>query len=61
LYKLEHDMPVLQTGRYDHIRKDRVEQAEKMEMAGEFALKILEGIHTEYVRQRFEVMERAKK
>lgn len=32
LYKLEHDMPVLQTGRYDHIRKDRVEQAERMEM-----------------------------
>ena len=61
LYKLEHDMPVLQTGRYDHIRKDRVEQAEKMEMAGEFALKILEAIHTESVRQQFEVMERAKK
>ena len=61
LYKLEHDMPVLQTGRYDHIRKDRVEQAEKMEMAGEFALKILEAIHTESVRQQFEVMEKAKK
>lgn len=60
-YKLEHDMPVLQTGRYDHILKDRVDQAESMDMSGEFAHKILEAIHTESVRQQFEVMEKAKK
>ena len=61
LYKLEHDMPVLQTGRYDHILKDRIEQAEKMDMSGDFARKILEAIHTESVRQQFEVMEKTKK
>lgn len=60
-YKLEHDMPILQTGRYSHILKDRVEQAEKMDMSGEFALKVLEAIHTESVRQQFEVMENNKK
>lgn len=61
LYKLEHDMPVLQTGRYDHILKDRIEQAEKMDMSGDFARKVLEAIHTESVRQQFEVMEKVKK
>lgn len=60
LYKLEHDMPVLQTGRYDHIRKDREEQAEQMGISGEFALKVLETIHTESVRQQFEVMEKKR-
>lgn len=60
-YKLEHDMPILQTGRYSHILKDRVEQAEGMDMSGEFALKVLEAIHTESVRQQFVVMENAKK
>lgn len=61
LYKLEHDMPVLQTGRYDHILKDRVEQAEKMDMSGEFTLKVLEAIHAESVRQQFKVMEKEGK
>lgn len=60
-YKLEHDMPILQTGRYTHILKDRVLQAEGMDMSGDFALKVLEAIHTESVRQQFEVMENAKK
>lgn len=60
-YKLEHDMPILQTGRYSHILKDRVAQAEGMDMSGDFALKVLEAIHTESVRQQFVVMENAKK
>ena len=60
-YKLEHDMPILQTGRYSHILKDRVALAETMGMSGEFAMKILEAIHTESVRQQFVVMENAKK
>ena len=60
-YKLEHDMSVLQTPRYDHILKDRVEQAEKMEMSGSFTQKILEAIHAESVRQQFVAMESGKK
>lgn len=60
-YKLEHGMPILQTGRYSHILKDRAVQAEAMDMSDEFALKVLEAIHTESVRQQFEVMENSKK
>ena len=60
-YKLEHGMPILQTGRYSHILKDRAEQAEAMDMSSDFALKVLEAIHTESVRQQFEVMENSKK
>lgn len=60
-YKLEHGMPILQTGRYSHILKDRAALAETMDMSAEFAMKVLEAIHTESVRQQFVVMENAKK
>ena len=60
-YKLEHDMPILQTHRYDHILTDRAGQGERMEMAGDFIKQVLEAIHSESVRQQMVVMERAKK
>ncbi|NLX65808.1 MAG: bifunctional 3-deoxy-7-phosphoheptulonate synthase/chorismate mutase type II [Bacteroidales bacterium] len=59
-YKLEHDMPILQTHRYDHILTDRAGQAERMEMSGDFIKQVLEAIHSESVRQQMVVMERAK-
>ena len=61
LYKLEHDMPVLQTQRYDHILNDRAAQGESMEMSGNFVKQVLEAIHAESVRQQFVVMEKEKK
>ncbi|WP_298650364.1 bifunctional 3-deoxy-7-phosphoheptulonate synthase/chorismate mutase type II [uncultured Proteiniphilum sp.] len=60
-YKLEHDMPILQTQRYDQILTDRAGQGERMEMSGDFIKKVLEAIHSESVRQQMVVMERAKK
>ena len=60
-YKLEHDMPILQTQRYDHILNDRAAQGERMDMSGDFVKQVLEAIHSESVRQQFEVMEKAKK
>ena len=60
-YKLEHNMPVLQTNRYDHILKDRARQAEQMNMSGEFMKQILESIHGESIRQQIEVLEKGKK
>jgi chorismate mutase len=60
-YKLEHDMPVLQTMRYDEILRDRAEQAERMDMSGDFIRKMLESIHEESVRQQLAIMENAKK
>ena len=55
-YKIEHKMPILQTGRYDEILTNRVTQAENMDMSGSFAKKFLEAIHEESVRQQMEVM-----
>ncbi len=60
-YKLEHDMPILQTQRYDQILTDRAYQGERMEMSGNFVKKVLEAIHAESVRQQMVVMEKAKK
>ncbi|MEA4916756.1 bifunctional 3-deoxy-7-phosphoheptulonate synthase/chorismate mutase type II [Proteiniphilum sp.] len=60
-YKLEHDMPILQTHRYDQILTDRAGQGERMEMAGDFIKQVLEAIHSESVRQQMVIMERAKK
>lgn len=59
-YKLEHDMPILQTQRYDEILTDRANQGERMDMSGDFVKKVLEAIHSESVRQQMVVMEKAK-
>ena len=55
-YKIEHKMPILQTGRYDQILTNRIAQAEKMDMSGGFAKKFLEAIHEESVRQQMVIM-----
>ncbi|MDR0332977.1 MAG: bifunctional 3-deoxy-7-phosphoheptulonate synthase/chorismate mutase type II [Dysgonamonadaceae bacterium] len=60
-YKIEHNMPILQTIRYDHILNDRVKQAKSMDMSGEFIKQVLESIHSESVRQQMVVMEKNKK
>lgn len=60
-YKVEHDMPVLQTMRYDEILQDRIEQAVKLDMSGDFAKKVLEAIHEESVRQQLVIMDQVKK
>lgn len=55
-YKLEHEMPVLQTKRYDDILTRRAAQAEDMDMSVDFAKKILEAIHVESIRQQMVIM-----
>ena len=50
VFKKEHSMPVLQTGRYDEILTKRVAQAEEMGMHSDFIKIILEAIHEESVR-----------
>lgn len=60
-YKVEHDMPVLQTVRYDEILRDRIEQAVKLDMSEDFAKKVLEAIHEESVRQQLVIMDQVKK
>lgn len=55
-YKKEHEMPVLQTGRYDVVLKSRAKLAEEMGMSGEFMKNIFVSIHEESVRQQIEVL-----
>lgn len=55
-YKKEHNMTVLQATRYDEILKDRITQAEQMEMSGDFMKTVLEAIHEESVRQQINIV-----
>ncbi|MGB4576329.1 MAG: bifunctional 3-deoxy-7-phosphoheptulonate synthase/chorismate mutase type II, partial [Paludibacter sp.] len=49
-YKKEHNMPILQSQRYDEILQKRVSQAEQMDMDGEFMKTVLVAIHEESIR-----------
>ena len=55
-YKKEHDMPVLQTARYDEILSKRVSQAQDMDMDGEFMKTILAAIHEQSIRQQMVII-----
>ncbi len=55
-YKKEHNMPVLQTGRYDEILKNRIDTAANMGIGRECMKTILEAIHEESIRQQIEVL-----
>jgi chorismate mutase len=56
IYKKEHNMPILQEQRYDEILQNRISQAEKMNMDGEFMKTVLVAIHEESVRHQQEIM-----
>jgi chorismate mutase len=55
-YKKEHNMPVLQTIRYDEILEKRISLAEKMGIGTSFMKTVLEAIHEESIRQQIEVL-----
>ncbi len=55
-YKKEHDMPILQSQRYDEIISKRVADGKTMSMGEDFLNAIFEAIHEESVRQQVEVM-----
>ncbi|MDR1763521.1 MAG: bifunctional 3-deoxy-7-phosphoheptulonate synthase/chorismate mutase type II [Dysgonamonadaceae bacterium] len=57
-YKKEHNMPVLQTLRYDEILENRSSQADKMGIGVPFMKTVLEAIHEESIRQQIEVLNR---
>ena len=57
-YKKEHNMPVLQTGRYDEILAKRITMAQSMGIDADFMKKILEAIHEESIRQQVEVLKK---
>lgn len=51
-YKREHDMPVVQPGRYNSLMQNRVEAAMRLDLGEEFIRNILSAIHEESVRQQ---------
>lgn len=55
-YKKEHNMPILQTSRYDEILERSIREAEEMGMGAGFMKKILEAIHEESIRQQIKVI-----
>jgi chorismate mutase len=55
-YKKEHNMPVLQTGRYDEILDKRIAQAKELGMGEGFMKDVLEEIHEESIRQQILVI-----
>jgi len=55
-YKKEHDMPILQTTRYDEILSKRAAEGKAMEMDSDFIKIVFEAIHSESVRQQMEIM-----
>ena len=57
-YKKEHNMPVLQTQRYEELLARRAGQAGQMGMDREFMRTVLQAIHEESIRQQMEVLGR---
>jgi len=57
-YKKEHDMQVLQTGRYDEILTKRCQEGKEMGLDEEFVKTVFEAIHSESVRQQVEFINR---
>ena len=55
-YKKEHDMTILQTGRYNEILEKRGSQGSLCGMDSEFIKKVFEAIHEESVRQQMEII-----
>ena len=57
-YKKGHNMPVVQTTRYDDILNSRAKAAEDMGISGDFMKVVYQAIHEESVRQQIEVLNR---
>lgn len=55
-YKKEHNMPILQTDRYNEILDKRGAQGALCGMDAEFIKKVFEAIHEESVRQQMEII-----
>ena len=55
-YKKEHNMPILQSQRYEEILENRIQQAVKMGMSDEFMKTVLIAIHEESVRHQMLIM-----
>ena len=55
-FKKEHNMTILQTGRYNEILDKRASQGALCGMEADFIKKVFEAIHEESVRQQMEII-----
>ena len=56
IYKKEHNMPILQSGRYNDILENRAKQGEALNLSGDFVTEITKAIHEESVKVQMEIM-----
>lgn len=56
IYKKEHNMPILQSGRYNDILENRAKQGEALNLSGDFVTEIMKAIHEESVKVQMEIM-----
>ena len=55
-YKKEHNMPILQSGRYNDILENRAKQGQAMNLSADFVTEIMKAIHEESVKVQMEIM-----
>lgn len=55
-FKKEHNMPILQQGRYSDILENRVKQGKSLDLSPDFITNIMQSIHEESVRVQMEIM-----
>ncbi len=58
-YKKEHNMPVIQSTRYNDLMRSRVCDGEQLGMSADFIRTVLQAIHEESVRQQIEIINNA--
>lgn len=56
IYKKEHNMPILQSGRYNDILENRAKQGQSMHLSPDFVTEIMKSIHEESVKVQMEIM-----
>lgn len=56
LHKKEHNITILQKGRYDQIMNDRIEEGKKFLLKEEFVKELYEMIHENSIKRQTEVM-----
>jgi len=55
-YKKDHNMTILQTGRFDDILTHRAEQAKQLDLSEKFVRDVMTNIHEESIRRQNEIL-----
>ncbi|MFY0654419.1 MAG: bifunctional 3-deoxy-7-phosphoheptulonate synthase/chorismate mutase type II [Cyclobacteriaceae bacterium] len=56
LHKKEHKITILQTGRYDELMNDRIDQGKKFHLKEDFVKELYEMIHENSIRRQTQIM-----